>query len=226
MKYIMKNRCPEEYAQWCQKVANTEKADFNEIPSDEKQALLNSLMMEQGFICGYTMKRIDKSTSHIEHIKPQSRCRKDQRGSDLEYNNLIACYPLNGMKKKYRFGAQQKEDWWENDGKEFLSPLDQRCEIHFHFDLEGKVTSSNIAAATTIEVLALDHESLTEERKRVIEEFIYGPDKNDPISKSKAIRAVSSICDRQNGSGCYYEFCVAIRSALKQYMMFLEKVKR
>jgi uncharacterized protein (TIGR02646 family) len=226
MKNIQKNGCPLNYTQWCKKVAGTDKEDYNEIPPVEKQSLFDALIAEQGSICGYTMKRIDRDTAHIEHIKPQSICRTERQGSDLEYKNLIACYPRDGMKAKYRYGAQQKRNWWENDGKEFVSPLYPKCESLFHFDLEGNITASNVAAAKTIEVLALDHRSLTEDRKRVMEEFIYGPNKKNPISQAAANRAISHICNIQDGQECYYEFCVAIQEALKHYINFLKKITR
>jgi len=220
MKYIQKNGCPYEYTRWCTEVAGTSKEDFNEIPSREKQILLDALIAEQGSICGYTMKRIDTDTAHIEHIKPQSLCRRERLGSDLNYGNLIACYPRVGMNARYRYGAQKKDDWWENGGKMFISPLNSGCESRFRFDSKGIITALNVAGANTINVLALDHESLTEDRKSVIEEFIYGSD----LSKAEAARAISNICE-QNGEGQYYVFCIAIRDALKQYLSFLENIR-
>jgi uncharacterized protein (TIGR02646 family) len=221
MKKILKNGRPLRYALWCNKVAGTDKEDYNELPPAEKQVLLDALIEEQGFICGYTMRRIDRDTAHIEHIKPQSICRMERQGSDLDYKNLIACYPRYSMRARYRYGAQKKGDWWENKGKKFVSPLNSACEKNFHFDMEGNITSSSIAAATTIEVLALDHKSLTEDRKRAIEEFIHGSD----LSKAKAARIISRICD-QNGEGLYYEFCIAIRDAVKHYIKALDMIDR
>jgi uncharacterized protein (TIGR02646 family) len=225
MKNIQKNGCPPKYVQWCKEVAGTEKEDYNELPAAEKQFLFDALIEEQSSICGYTMKRIDRDRAHIEHIKPQSLCRADRKGSDLDYGNLIACYPRDGMKDKYRYGAQHKGDWWENDGKDFVSPLDHDCENHFHFGLNGIVTSFDDAGATTIRVLALNHKSLIEERKRVIEEYIYGQDKKDPLSLAKATQLLSNICN-QDGAGRYYEFAIAIKYALQQYLSIIEIISR
>ena len=225
MKNIQKNVRPLKYAQWCKKVAGTDKKDYNELPPAEKQSLFNALIAEQGSICGYTMKRIDSESAHIEHIKPQSLCRTEQQGSDLEYRNLIACYPRDGMKARYRYGAQKKGNWWENNGREFVSPLCPGCENHFQFDSNGSVTAFDVAGATTIEVLDLNHKSLTEERKRVIEEFILGPDKKNPLSPAKATRAISNICN-QDGEGRYYEFAIAIRDALQHYLNVVEIMSR
>lgn len=224
MKYIQKKGCP-QYTNWCKSVADTFEEDYREVKGPNKQVLFETLIKEQGFICGYTMKRIDKDTAHIEHIKPESLCRSEKKGSDLDYNNLIACYP-NKERKKHKkfdhiFGARKKDDWWDNGGIDFVSPLNPGCEKHFRFDMDGNITALNVAGATTIKVLALDHKSLIEDRKRIIEEFIYGSD----LSKAGTANAISKICE-QNGEGQYYEFCIAIRDGLKQYLSFLENIRR
>lgn len=224
MKNIQKNGCPPRYVRWCKKIAGTEKEDYNELPAAEKQFLFDALIEEQGYICGYTMKRIDQDSAHIEHIKPQSRCMAERQGSDLDYRNLIACYPRNGMETRYRYGAQYKGDWWENNGRDFVSPLYPDCENHFQFDLRGNVTALDVAGAKTIEVLYLNHQSLTEERKRVIEEFIYGENGDKLLSMTKATQAIS-ICEK-DGEGRYQEFCIAIRDALQHYTDLLEKIAR
>lgn len=222
MKYIQKNGCP-QYTHWCKSVFGTNEEDYRKLKGANKQVLFDTLIKEQGFICGYTMKRIDKDTAHIEHIKPESLCRKEKKGSDLDYKNLIACYPQKDRKDrrgKYRYGARKKDDWWDNGGKDFVSPLKPECESHFYFDMSGNITALSVAGATTIDVLALDHGSLTEERKRVIEEFIYG----SKLSKAGAARAISNICN-QNGEGYYNAFCIAIKDALQQYLNFLGNVR-
>jgi uncharacterized protein (TIGR02646 family) len=133
------------------------------------------------------MRRIEESSSHIEHIKPESVCRSERIGLDLDYKNLVACFPRDGMGRNQRYGAQYKADWWDDDGAEFVSPLSSNCESRFRFDLDGKIAqfSNDQAAATTIRVLGLDHRSLTEDRKRVIEEFIYG--QTGPLSRARSI---------------------------------------
>jgi uncharacterized protein (TIGR02646 family) len=192
-----------------------------------KASLHQCLLNEQGWICAYTMKRIDDANSHIEHIKPETLCRADQKGSDLDYDNLVTCFPLWGMDRKYRYGAQQKGDWWKNDGREFVSPLHPNCETRFRFDLEGNIAAVNghKSAQKTIQVLGLDHGTLTEERRRVIEEFVYGETRDNPLSQTQASRAIGTICER-DGAGCFHEFCMAIRDALVEHMKVLRKLAR
>lgn len=227
MKYIKKTGCPRSYSEWCIEVEGTGKSDWREVPSAHKRQILAAMIADQGGLCAYTMRRIDKASSHVEHIKPQSRCREDRPGSDLDYTNLVACFPRHGMNAQYRYGAQRKGGWWDNDGAEFVSPLQPACELVFRFKMDGEVEAidNRTEAKTTIAVLGLDHRSLTEDRKRVIEEFIYGRTGDAPMSYAAAQRARDRICDL-NGNSLFYEFCVAIRSALEEYMEALTKLRQ
>jgi len=225
MKHIQKAGSPYGYSQWCAAVAGTNKADYREIQATEKQVLLEALIREQGALCAYTMRRIGADSAHVEHIKPESRCRTDRPESDLDYGNMVACFPREGMKRAYRYGAQKKDNWWENDGADFVSPLHPTCEYRFRFDLDGAIVAvhNDPAALVTIKILALDHKSLTEDRKRVIEEFIYGTQGNDPLSPASAQRAIQTICDRDT-QGLFYEFCIAIRDALNAYLRAIRRL--
>jgi uncharacterized protein (TIGR02646 family) len=225
MKYIQKRGEPTRYSRWRLSVGGTAKEDYRELPRPEKQALLSTLVREQGFLCAYTMKGIDEASAHVEHIKPQSQCRQDDPGSDLNYRNMVACFPRDGMKAVYRYGAQQKGSWWDQGGASFISPLHVACEVRFRFDREGRIRAAggNLAAVTTIGVLALDHGSLTEERKRVIVEFIFGSDRASPLSKKQTQRSITGICDR-DGQGQFRVFCVALRHALEDHIGLLRKL--
>lgn len=225
MKHIQKTGSPHGYSQWCAAVAGTNKANYREIPAPEKHVLLTALITEQGALCAYTMRRIGAESAHVEHIKPESRYRAEQPESDLDYGNMVACFPREGMKRAYRYGAQKKDNWWENDGVDFVSPLHPACEHRFRFDLDGKIMAmaNHPAALATIRVLALDHASLTEDRKRVIEEFIYGPQGNDPLSPANAQRALLTIGNRDR-QGLFYEFCSVIRDALEAHLRAMRRL--
>lgn len=227
MKHIQKTGSPHAYAQWCTDVAGTLKSDWREVPSEQKRTVLDALITEQGGLCAYTMRRIDESSSHVEHIKPQSRCREDEEGSDLDYANLLACFPRAGMEAAYRYGAQLKGGWWGDGGVDFVSPLRPACEDLFQFGLDGAIepAGDRVEACTTIRILGLDHKSLTEDRKRAIEEFIYGRTGDSPISRAKARSAHNRVCDRAAG-GLFREFCVALRDALSEHLTALAKAGR
>jgi len=224
MKHIQKTDVPHEYMAWCRRVRGTPTEDFRSLQNPEKASLHEALLQEQGWLCAYTMRRVGNDSSHIEHIKPESLCRLAQAGSDLDYENLVACFPRDGMEEGYRYGAQKKGDWWANDGHDFVSPLQPNCETRFRFDLDGKIEAvgNHPAAVNTIRVLALDHPSLTEDRKRVILEYVFGETGADPLSKAQALRSINMILQR-DGRYRFFEFCVAIRHAIGEYLGQLAK---
>lgn len=149
MKYIQKAGAPHAYKAWCNRVSGTWEADYRELKNPEKADLHSHLLKEQGWLCAYTMQRVD---------------------------------------------------------------------------LGGQIAAigNHAAARKTIEVLALNHDSLIDARKRVIEEFIYG---TDPLSPAKATQAKAIICQRSS-DGRFHEFCVAIRDALDDYLKVLQKNAR
>jgi uncharacterized protein (TIGR02646 family) len=225
MKHVRKGGPPHTYIAWCNQVKGTVNEDYRCLQNPEKDILHLALLREQGWLCAYTMRRIDENSSHIEHIKPECICRVEQTGSDLNYSNLVTCFPRDGLRSKYQYGAQQKGNWWGNNGVAFVSPLHVDCEARFCFDIDGNINAvkNHPAALTTIKVLKLDHPSLTEDRMRVISEFIYGKTGHDPLSKAKALQAIRNICNL-NSAGIFYEFCVAIKDAIAEYVRQLEKI--
>jgi len=224
MKYFQKGGAPHEYRKWCRAVRGTNKEDYRELPSGMKAVVLAALVQAQGEICAYTMRRIAESSSHIEHIKPESLCRNEEKGSDLDFGNMLSCFPREGMRRACRYGAQKKDAWW--DSTLFVSPLVPACEQRFHFNLEGEISAvdANVAASKTIEVLALDNSTLTEDRRRAMHEFLYGEDGSDPLSKAKASQLRKTVCSKSGGR-CV-EFCVALRDALEEHIRYVEKIAR
>lgn len=224
MKKINKAGQPQQYTDWRNEMNGKGNEDYRNMPGDIRGVLLQALNEEQGFLCGYTMRKISTETSHVEHIKPESICREEERGSDLDYDNLIACHPKKTEKNKTEFlyGAIYKDNWWDDEGKEFISPLNPHCELRFDFNLKGEIIPLTNEAKKTIEVLGLDHKTLTEDRRRAIIEFIYGPKGDAPISANKATQAIGSIVER-NHDGSFYVFCIAIKKALQNYINIREK---
>lgn len=224
MKYLQKGGVPHEYRKWCREVRGTDKEDYREMPSAMKAVILAALVRDQGEICAYTMKRIGPSSSHIEHIKPESLCRTDQKGSDLAFGNMLSCFPREGMRRAYRYGAQEKGNWWNSTL--FVSPLLPVCEQRFHFNLDGEISAvdANAAAIKTIEVLGLDNSTLTEDRRRAMREFLYGKSGSAPLSRTKASLLKKTVCRKSGGR--FVEFCVAFRDALEEHIRYMEKIAR
>jgi uncharacterized protein (TIGR02646 family) len=221
MKQIKKTVAPYEYIKWC----NIQKDlgvnyNFKRLPNPPKENFHEFLLREQGFICGYTMKRVNLKISHLEHFKPQHVCIQEGPGKDLDYYNLIACFPKDGMKSNCRYGAQAKDKWWENNGVDFLSPVNDACELRVIFNMNGEISSTNnhdLKAQNTISILKLKDPALTNDRKKSIHEFIFGADGATPLSPDEVKIAIDRICE-PNSDGLFYEYCIAIHDALYEYV--------
>lgn len=226
MKHIKKRRtAPREYRKWCKDHKGKENEDYRCLQNPEKDILHKALLEEQGFLCAYTLKKIEKDSSHIEHIKPETLCRKELRGSDLIYENLVACFPKEGMKATCRYGAQVKDKWWEDEGRQFVSPLYGKCEALLVFNTKGEISAfqNDPDAKVTIDVLKLDNKILTEDRKRAIFEYINGQKGDDPLRKKDTEKAINIIL-KSNSKGEFVEFCVAIKHSLIEHITYLEKI--
>ncbi len=223
MKFVNKGAPPSKYRAWLRTVAGTE-TDYRSMPGDIKSAIISALIKEQGEICGYTMKRIDENSSHVEHVKPETVCRAENVGSDLHFDNMLACFPRTGMIASDRYGAQKKGSWWKPEL--FVSPFAASCERRFRFSHDGSIEPVNddAAAKETIGILGLDHKTLTEDRRRAIKTYIFGGDGCTPLSKGEAEFLLRNVCNKSAGK--FDEFCVALRDALEDHIKYLKKLSR
>ncbi len=192
--------------------------------------LMDSLLAEQGRLCAYTGRRIDHTSAHIEHILPQTPW-KAQRGLDVTYSNMVACWPQpNGPRG--HFGAHAK-DAWPAPGQEaqLVSPLRNDCEARFQFNQRGEVRPSDPAdkaVAVTIEKLKLDHKLLTALRRSEIDSVL------------GAMRGLSLKAARQRLKGIEEAekaladgadvpldpYCFALKQALSHFIRAGESIQR
>ena len=231
MKKIVKRQEPASFIKFKQE---NEKAGVKlrydtDLGSGERKPIKEALLKEQGYICAYTLKRIALTSCHIEHLKPEELCRKHMEEgvttvSDLDYNNMVACFPKEAHKgipnEKY-FGAIKKGNTWVNDGKDYILPLHPNCEDHYEYSKSGGVKGASEKGENTIALLALDHLVLIEERKKAIDGFIgiaY------PIKKAKTLQAISEIDKLNNGK--FIEFCIPLKHALKEHLVYLERLEK
>lgn len=154
---INKGQEPNEWRQY----RLTPKAKYEATPE-----LRKALLMEQGYICAYCMRRIpikDKNsneTSRIDHIE----CRTDNEDKELDYSNMVICCPGS------------------IDGNFHCDKKKGKTNIHFtlfddHFintisyeTNSGKIKSSNSVLNNEINtILNLNNALLQLSRKQVIE---------------------------------------------------------
>lgn len=217
MKKIVKTHTPQQLRDWCE--ANKElNHTYNDmIGTEAHQALKNKLLEEQGRICAYTGRSIDSETSHIEHLKPQNQCAEWE---DVDYRNVVACFPADGGDTSYGYGAPVKGGWWDED--HFVSPLSDDCERRFRFSWSGHVypnPDDHEGAKKTIGVLGLDNEGLRQLRKSRIDGFFgFGiRSKLKPLSIADAQTALANI-EQLDGNGRLREFCFVLKQLLPKYI--------
>ncbi|MCY2992139.1 MAG: TIGR02646 family protein [Planctomycetota bacterium] len=225
MKHIKKSAPPQQLISWAAANAGLPSLRYGH-GGFPHPAVHKSLIAEQGCICAYTMIRIDESTSHVEHLKPQTVSRKEENPSETaDYRNIVACYPKQHIAgdPPVKFGAIFRGEAW--DPVKFLSPLNAACEARIRFGTDGKVRpwkSTDAGAKWTIGTLALDASSLTEYRRAAIEARGVSLAADEPLTRKEAQRIVAGICTR-NTDGRFHPYCVAIKHAAEEYLRLIEK---
>lgn len=217
MKRIIKSHAPTELTDWCDENKDINHTYNDLLGHDAHDALKDKLLKEQGLLCAYTGRAIKEEISHVEHIKPQTKCAEWE---DVEYRNVVACFPADGGDKSYGYGAPIKGGKW--DAAKFISPLVDDCERRFRFAWSGHIypfPDDHEAAKYTIEVLKLDNEELRKLRKARIDGFFgFGTkSKIRPLSIPEAKMAHANI-DLVNANGQFQEFCFVLKQLLPKYI--------
>jgi uncharacterized protein (TIGR02646 family) len=220
MKHIIKGAEPRELRDWInnQPMENGQRIniDYDDMPKDPVK---KRLLEDQGWLCCYTGIQVNEVRSHIEHIKPRTKC---DRYEKIDYTNLLAAYPGDD-KPNCGFGAKAKADWYEPN--HFISPLKKQCEACFHFDMDGKVAPVNgahhAAARHTIKHLKLDHVALTQMRRDTIEEILFP--KGKPISEAKLRAIAEGAYSQRNNQGRFPHLCFVIEQVAR---LLLHRVER
>ena len=135
MRYIRKGEEPESLTQY-KKASN---AYFDGY--DKKDDIRAKLMEEQGFLCGYCMRRIKNfSDVKIEHIDPQSTLKEDLRKA-LDYRIMVGvCY---GNEAKGRTKKCLTCDAHRGNDELYVSPFEMNEVNQIQYDSEGYITSDD-----------------------------------------------------------------------------------
>jgi uncharacterized protein (TIGR02646 family) len=223
MKWILKKTEPSQLAEWRSRNKKDINFDYDLMRKDHKvvNAVVDALLEEQGYLCAYTGVRIDKDKCHIEHLKPQTHCNRQET---VMYTNIVACFPEPNRSHRLPFGAQQKDQWPDSSQEHlFISPLDPICETRFFFDLKGNIlfTENDEAAETTIKKLGLDHKYLIAWRRAEIQGVI---GKNNDLPLSAARRRLNQLKARKDGP--FEQFCFVLIQALEKHIKRVEKIAK
>lgn len=217
MRRITKTFPPQTLTKWCEDNCEVNHGYGDLLGTAVYHDLKSTLLQEQGWLCAYTGRSIDSKSSHVEHIKPQCRCIEWE---DVEYRNVVACFPADGGDTSHGYGAPVKASWW--DEQRFVSPISDECERRFRFTWGGHIHPSpndHEGAAETIVVLGLDKASLQQLRKARIDGFFgFGSrTKTRPLSIKDAETALANI-ERRDNNGRLQEFCFVLKQLLPKYI--------
>lgn len=221
MRSIRKQPEPHELTEWRSRYNRDINFGYDLMRLDRTltETVTQSLLREQGWLCAYTGRRIERDTCHIEHIIAQAHCRP---GEDIDYGNLVVCYPAPNTGEA-PYGAHQKKDWPSPAVRSlFVSPLVPRCDSRFFFNLRGEISTNqdDIAAKTTVSKLKLDHKTLTALRKEAIQHTL----SNLPIDRAR--KRLAALEAKEQHTGMKLEpYCFALKHALRQHIKRLEYIR-
>lgn len=225
MKRIRKTHPPKEFLEWLQDNEGLD-CSYDALQGKEAHTVLKDhLLREQGYLCAYTGVRISGEESHIEHIKPQSICRTVSNPEksyleDVEYRNMVACFPRDGGDISHGYGAPMKGGWWNET--QFVSPCQEDCERRFVYKWKGKVSptqENDTAAETTIEVLRLNATGLRDRRYRAIVGFFgFSSKRKTKALTQRQARALLEAIDCPDSAGKLREFCFVFEQLLPKYI--------
>jgi len=243
VRTIKKRQEPEALTQWrarCQ--ADPEGAGINygydALRQNEVaiEQVLRALVAEQGGVCAYTGHRITHETAHIEHLKAQKYC---ERGEDVDYQNMAACWPWPNCGFEAAFGAHPKKIWPSPDEQHFfVTPLSNGCEHRFEFNRHGEITASpdDIAAEKTISKLNLDEHrenrigierKLTTWRQKAAS-GVLGKYQNLKLKDARNRLKALDRDDKELNDGASVTlspFCFAIRQVLTRHIKKVEAIR-
>ena len=218
MRSITKQGEPQALIQWKAVNAATPQNLFYGGGGFPAEEVRRQLLWEQSHLCAYTLRRLQtaidcqavgkdtRASCHIEHILPQSR---NVAGEDIDYHNMVACYPPSQSSVACEYGAQAKADF-DPSGGGFVSPLSPGVQAHFDFDERGDVSGLTPVGRSTICVLRLDHPTLVNDRAAVIKGFLQPRGKKLSAQAARRLAQVVMQPDAQQRLPAY---CVAVLCA-------------
>lgn len=218
MQYIRKNYPPKEFTEWKASENDNWKPNWDNFRDPVKTPVHRSLLEEQGFICCYCGKLIEKSNSHIEHLKPRSQ----YPDLALDYQNFLASCQGERQENEYPIVSvhcgHQRKNWY--DEQLLVSPLNPDCASFFNYTLDGQILPSQnpdkeSAAKETIEKLELNIPQLRRLRQRILREILLDIGSLTVEQIQQLIQGYGTL----NAQGKYSECCFVIIYILRQELI-------
>lgn len=181
MKYIEKKSLNEPYTlkRYRETTPDANYAGFSDIDQLLKEALLS----EQGYTCGYCMRRISlkrnktlhKPRIEVEHILTQ----KNNPERDLDFTNMLGV--CNGDLSKSEHCDKSKKE----NNLQILNPHNKNCEQLLTYSLSGEIKSvaNRKEVKEDIDLLQLNNQNLIEARKNTIDIALKFMKETNPIKQ-------------------------------------------
>lgn len=206
MKHFVKGNEPVALTEW-KALANEDwQPTYGDMSGEVKEAVKESLLVEQGHICCYCERRLSAGDLHIEHLQPQSSAAVDP----LDYSNMI-CSCQNQIKR----GAPRHCGNLKADNTLPITPFDVDCEEHFSYTHDGRIQptpQNNPRAQETIQTLGLGLPKLNEMRGQAIEPFLDGD-----LDAADLVSFVTGYL-KKDDDGCFAPFCTTIEQLFGLYV--------
>ena len=123
-----------------------------------RQTIRQAAIKEQFGLCAYCCTQIDETNSNNEHLASQ----RAAPNRTLDFANIVASCATPKRCNQAR-GSRDLP----------LTPLMPECETELNFRLSGKVKGETERAAKTIDILGLDTKAIREERKQLVDQWLF-----------------------------------------------------
>lgn len=213
MKHIIKNSIPPELLDWQSKNGyyKVGHPKWKSISSALREIIRESMRNEQGYICCYCERYLQKDDYHIEHIKPKGD-KSPYKHLLAEYDNMLCSCQAEGLKGDPLHCGMGKAGWY--DPVNYISPLDPECEGRFKYTFNGHIEPADptdAGAVMTIDQLKLYLPKLKALREATIEPFL-----DENLSPQELENFVSGyLVEKELNDGRYNEFYTTIKFLFK-----------
>lgn len=164
MRKINKNQPYQEFVDFIRGIKSN---DWNQLDSSVRRNTREYILNNEQFgLSGYTERKIDLDSSHIDHFVQ----RDDDPKQTFLWKNLIV------DEIEDRYGARHKDNKIQKgDYSHIINPVEERAEDYFYYSQTGMIepinnldTPMKNKAKRTIELFNLNHKSLVEEIRDLI----------------------------------------------------------
>lgn len=140
MRYIRKGESPESLLRY----AKNKDAYYDGY--QEKDDVREQLLKEQGYLCGYCMRRIgSEKETKIEHMVTQSSLKENPRAA-LDYKIMLGvCYgnESSDKEKKRSYHQLTCDAHRGNLDLKVANPFDETCISKIRYESDGTITSED-----------------------------------------------------------------------------------